>query len=145
MVNFTHQDQGTSASCWQQAGLGRIAALDPEKLFHALSSVIVLAAHLDDETLGAGGLIRMALCQGIDVHVIVCSFGEASHPDSATHTAAQLASLRKAELDEAMSTLRVQGPQAGTLHLHCLGLGDGKLETQQARIRAALKQHASRG
>ncbi|UTM47496.1 bifunctional PIG-L family deacetylase/class I SAM-dependent methyltransferase [Glutamicibacter mysorens] len=145
MVSFTHQDQGTAASCWQQAGLGRIATLDPEDLFREISSVIVLAAHPDDETLGAGGLIRMALCRGIDVHVIVCSFGEASHPHSATHTAAQLASLRKEELAEAMGTLRVQGPQAGTLHLHCLGLGDGKLETQQARIRAALEQHAAQG
>ena len=142
MVNFTHQDQGTSASCWQQAGLERIAALDPEKLFHAIASVIVLAAHPDDETLGAGGLIRMALGRGIDVHVIVCSFGEASHPDSTTHSAAQLAALRQAELAEAMDTLRAQGPRSGTLHLHCLGLGDGKLEAQQEPIRAALEQHA---
>lgn len=145
MVSFTHREPGTCAARWQQAGLEQISALEPEKLFNATTSVIVLAAHPDDESLGAGGLISMALERGIKVHVIACSFGEASHPDSKTHTAAQLASLRKAELAQAMDRLQPQGTHAGRLHLHCLGLGDGQLETQQEQIRAALEQHAGEG
>lgn len=141
-MSFTHQEQGTSAACWQQAGTAALAALDPEHLFSAISSVIILAAHPDDETLGAGGLIGMALDRGLDVHVIACTFGEASHPQSTTHSRQQLAALREAELAEATGGLREAAGHSGALHLHCLGLGDGQLPQQQPQISAALEQYA---
>ncbi len=43
-----------------------------------------VAAHPDDETLGAGGLLALTARAGVDVDVVVATDGEASHPDSPT-------------------------------------------------------------
>ena len=66
--------------------------------FHRL---VVAAAHPDDESLMAGGLIASAAARGMTVDVVVASAGEASHPDSPTHDQECLARLRQDEVPAA--------------------------------------------
>lgn len=140
MVNFTHQEAGTAASDWQAAGLGEIAALDPSRIFEGVEQLIVIAAHPDDESLGAAGLIGQALRRGLEVQVLVCSFGEASHPQSPTCTAGELAAVRESELRTAMHALAAGHPGKGTLQLHCPGLPDGQLAAHQEHLADVLRQ-----
>ena len=80
--------------------------------------LLVLVAHPDDETLVAGGLLADTP-RHVPVDVVVASDGEASHPRSPTHTPADLARIRRAEVREAVELL---APHA---ELHLLGLPDG--------------------
>ncbi|MFK5633706.1 PIG-L deacetylase family protein [Ornithinimicrobium sp. LYQ103] len=64
-------------------------------------SVVVLAPHCDDETLGAGGAIRRHVEEGDDVRVVVATGGSGlTHP---LFTSAQLATVQ----DEARAAMRV--------------------------------------
>ncbi len=47
---------------------------------------VVLAAHPDDESLGAGGFLAKLHAAGADIKVLLCTAGEASHPESPTTT-----------------------------------------------------------
>lgn len=94
--------------------------------------LVVLAAHPDDETLGAGGLIAASARLGARVTVVVASDGEASHPQSPTRTPAALAALRRAELCAAVARL------APSANVHCLGLPDGRLDDYPESLDAAL-------
>lgn len=60
-------------------------------------TLVVLAPHPDDETLGCGGLIAGARALGRRVEVVVITDGSGSHPGSRTHPPARLAALRRAE------------------------------------------------
>ncbi len=86
-------------------------------------SVIVAGAHPDDETLGIGAGIAELVADGVEVHVVCASDGEAalSHvgldiPD--------LAQRRVAELREAMLTL-------GVASVTVPGLPDGRLSEHE--------------
>ena len=76
--------------------------------------LVVVAAHPDDETLGAGGLLARTARAGLDVDVVVATDGEASHPDSPTYSPADLARWRAKEVEQAVALL---APDA---HLHLL-------------------------
>ncbi len=91
----------------------------PAWLLEGYQQLVVLGAHPDDETLGAGGLMAAAAEAGLEVQVVVATAGEASHPDSPV-TPEQLAQVRLRELAEA-------GASLGTVRPHCLGLPDGEL------------------
>jgi SAM-dependent methyltransferase len=69
------------------------------------------------------------------VTVIIASDGDASHPDSPTHSAGQLARLRRAEVIQAVSRL---APQATVV---MLGLPDGHLDEHRAELGAAIAVH----
>ena len=96
--------------------------------------LLVVVAHPDDETLALGGLIHDAGRHGLRTSVLVASDGEASHPDSPTHSPDALARIRRRELTTALRTLN---PGA---RCHGLGLADGRLgehvETMTAEIAA---------
>ena len=83
--------------------------------------LLVVVAHPDDETLAVGGLIHDAGRRGLRTTVLVASDGEASHPHSPTHSPADLAAIRRAELAAAMRTLNRRAC------CRRLGLGDGLL------------------
>ncbi len=93
--------------------------------------LVVLAAHPDDETLGAGGLISAAEAAGIDVSIVVATDGEASHPGAAD--AAGLGARRRLELVAALGEL---APRA---RLRFLGLPDGGLRENAGALRRALE------
>ena len=72
-------------------------------------SLLVIAPHPDDETIGAGGLIHAMTRLGKRVRVVVVSDGRASHPDSRLYRPAALAALRRTESLAAMASLGVPG------------------------------------
>ncbi|MBM9476367.1 PIG-L family deacetylase [Nakamurella flavida] len=132
---FDHRDQGTAEGLWREALPGLIGPLDDAGLEH----LVVLAAHPDDESLGAGGLLARAAARGIDVTVIIATSGEGSHPESPTHTPAGLAEVREAEARAAVAVL------APTAALQFLRLPDGGLAGHAVELTRALERRVAAG
>ena len=126
MVTFTHAQPGTAATAWQ---LGDLPALDEV----SERRLVVLAAHPDDETLGAGGLIAHLAALGAEIDVVVATDGEASHPDSRTWTPAQLGLVREREVRAAVRAL---APDA---RVHLLRFPDGHLADHVPQLVEALR------
>ena len=83
------------------------------------SRLVVVAAHPDDESRGAGGLIAQAAAAGLTVYVVLLTAGEASSyaaPDKTRHA---LATMRLAETENALARL------APDSYLAFLGVPDG--------------------
>lgn len=129
VTRFSHDRPGTPAQRWlQHAGRAQVPALD----LTGLARLVVLAAHPDDESLGAGGLIATAHRRGIEVLLVLLSAGEHSHPNSPTHTPEQLAVRR---LDEARAALHELAPGARTVFL---AVEDGKVAAAQHTVTTRL-------
>lgn len=115
---FSHAQTGTPESVWRaDPVLAEAEDLDLSRF----QRLVVAAAHPDDESLMAGGLIASAAARGMTVDVVVASAGEASHPESPTHDQECLARLRHGEVTAAVHAL------APSAHLHLFGLSDGHL------------------
>jgi len=82
-------------------------------------SLVVVAPHPDDESLGCGGLIATARAHGVPVEIIIVSDGTGSHPNSRAYPPARLKALRE---DEARAAAAELGVEAGAVHF--LGLPD---------------------
>jgi LmbE family N-acetylglucosaminyl deacetylase len=96
--------------------------LDIETLVNSspYQSILIVAPHPDDETLGCGGAIAL-LCQlNIAVKVLVVSDGTKSHPNSLAYPPPALKKLREQESLAALAILGV-APEAVTF----LGMPDG--------------------
>jgi LmbE family N-acetylglucosaminyl deacetylase/SAM-dependent methyltransferase len=135
VVSFSHEEAGTSERIWQQDGWpaqARSLVLDCARL-------LVVAAHPDDETLGAGGLIGAAAATGIPVSVIVATNGEASHPHSPTHTPADLAAVRRVEV---VAAIRLLAPEA---RVRLLDLPDGDLAQHRNSLEEAVLEEMVAG
>ena len=114
-VSFTHVAPGTPAAAWRDHpgwGAGTPVSLD------GVARLVVVAAHPDDESLGAGGLVATATRRGLEVEILCATDGEGSHPDSPTRTPEQLAGLRVEEGRQAARALGVD-------RVHRLELPDG--------------------
>jgi LmbE family N-acetylglucosaminyl deacetylase len=133
MVTFAHADAGTAEDEWLQAGVGSLPEFPLDDVELAARTVVVLAAHPDDETLGAGGLIARLADLGAAIRVVLCSAGEASHPHSPTTTPDELAARRLQEFGEAMTALGVGDRWT------FLGLPDGQLGQHRPAIHDALR------
>ena len=142
-MSFSHLDEGTSEEVWAAAGVADLAELalpawTPDTL------LLVAVAHPDDETLGATGLIRAALRGGARVRLVVATAGEASHPDSPTHTPEDLVRLRRTEMDHALAALAADaGPwgedRSAALTWTSLGLPDSAVAEHADAVRAAVE------
>jgi LmbE family N-acetylglucosaminyl deacetylase len=86
-----------------------IAELAPSELSPSELSVLVVAPHPDDETLGCGGAIALLQARGCNVQILVVSDGTQSHPHSRKYPAAALRQLREAETHHAMTVLGING------------------------------------
>ncbi|QCW49461.1 bifunctional PIG-L family deacetylase/class I SAM-dependent methyltransferase [Nocardioides dongxiaopingii] len=133
---FTHAGAGTPAARWR-AHPAR-AALPPLDLT-AHARVVVVAAHPDDESLGAGGLTALAHRTGIAVTLVVATAGEHSHPRSPTTAPAELARRRG---EESRAAWRALGPTEDPL---LLGLEDGDLAAHQDDLTTRLVREVGDG
>ena len=120
-VAFDHRDPGTPEGDW------RTDAIPAEPLTVGDGALIVVAAHPDDETLGAGGLLRTAARDGREVTVLIATDGEAADP---TRPGAGIA--RRQETAAALAHL---APRAG---IRFLGLPDGGLRERTEELDALL-------
>ena len=128
MVTFDATLPGTPVETWRRAlDEHSIAAftVDADRL-------VVVAAHPDDETLGAAGLIAAADRIGLPVHVVVVTDGGASHPQSPTYRPEQLAEVRAREVRAAIGTI---APRAT---ITFLGYPDGQAAQFRSQITADL-------
>jgi LmbE family N-acetylglucosaminyl deacetylase/SAM-dependent methyltransferase len=123
-TTFTPADPGTPEDIWTDA-VARLPSLTTPGPGAVL---VVVAAHPDDESLGAGGLIAAAAARGAQVHLVVATAGEASHPQSPTHTPARLAAIRRDEARAAAAAL------APGLRPEFLDLPDGALEQHRTLL-----------
>lgn len=137
MVSFTHNDAGTPEADWARSGVATLPELPLDAGELAATAFVVLAAHPDDESLGAGGLMARLHRLGADVRVLLCTAGEASHPESPSTTPEQLSALRLREFAGALGGLV---PDAEWRHL---GLPDGKLAAHRAQVLAAIGDAAA--
>ncbi|RAN76757.1 hypothetical protein B5P43_22345 [Bacillus sp. SRB_336] len=123
MVAFTHDQATTPEAEWLASP--RIAEMSELHIDWAtVQKLIVLAAHPDDETLGAAGLLQQADAHDVPIEVIVATSGENSHPHSPTHAPADLAAVRAVELRTALELLAPQAVHTileipdGGIHAH---------------------------
>ena len=115
--SFTNIGPGTPATVWRRHPSW--TAGEPLTL-EGYARVVVLAAHPDDESLGAGGLTTTAVASGLGVVIMCATDGEHSHPDSPTLTPAELADIRAREGRAAATAL-------GVTDVRRLELSDGDL------------------
>lgn len=117
---FTHTESGTAETEWsERPEWGDLRSADA--LLSGRRRLVVVAAHPDDETLAAGGLIALAARAGLEVTVVLLTDGEASHPGSPTLSSHDLAGLRVEESRAALARL------APSATIERLGLPDGHL------------------
>jgi LmbE family N-acetylglucosaminyl deacetylase/SAM-dependent methyltransferase len=129
VVTFDSSLPGTPAEAWTTDG--RLSTLRPIDL-GPNDRVIVVAAHPDDETLGAGGLIAECFALGIPIEVIVVTDGAASHAPTPSSDPAALAATRAAEARAAVGILA-----PGTA-VTLLGFPDGGIREQRDEVNDTL-------
>lgn len=118
-VAFDHRDPGTTEDRWAAAAPWR----DRPELRLDADRVLVVAAHPDDETLGAAGLLAQAARRGIPSHVLVLTDGEAADP-----SAQDLPRTRRTETIEALQDV---APAAAVTFA---GLPDGGLRESRDAV-----------
>jgi LmbE family N-acetylglucosaminyl deacetylase len=108
---------GTPVPVW-------LAALDREALppldLTGCRSLVVVAPHPDDETLGLGATIAQLVSSGVDVQVVSVSDGGAARPGASLSEQLRLVTTRRHELRRATGFLGIPPPIS-------LGLPDGQL------------------
>ncbi|MGI9005465.1 MAG: PIG-L deacetylase family protein [Streptosporangiaceae bacterium] len=121
---------GTGEAIWQAwTGLGLLPEIDPDRW----RSAVILAAHPDDEVLGAGGTIARLASKGCRLRLIAVTDGEASHPGHRDP-----AGLARRRAEETLAALKVLG--AGSCEVIRLGLPDAGLTGRQDELAAAIAE-----
>ncbi|RUP04792.1 MAG: PIG-L family deacetylase [Mycobacterium sp.] len=111
---------GTPAQDW-------LSALRPPTLALTCTSLVVVAAHPDDETLGMGATMAQLIASGVPVRVVSVSDGGAARPDASVAERVRLEDARRAELRAAAAVLGVGPPLS-------LGLPDGQLAEHEDHL-----------
>ena len=107
---------GTTEETWDAwAGLKHLPAADPL----GWPSVVIVAAHPDDEILGVGGTMSMLAAAGARLRLIAVTDGEASHPGADPEA---IARMRTTESATARDVLRIQDIEVIRLRLPDTGL-----------------------
>ncbi|MEV7041579.1 bifunctional PIG-L family deacetylase/class I SAM-dependent methyltransferase [Amycolatopsis sp. NPDC051061] len=106
----------------------------PEEPFER---ALVVAAHPDDETLGASGLLQRLHAAGTAVTLVVATDGEAAFPAAGAAERRELARTRRHELED---SVRAQGLSA--VEPVWLGLPDSDLASHGDELTSTLRSHA---
>lgn len=109
-------------------------SLDLSTLPHS-GRACVVAAHPDDEVLGAAGLITHLVQIGVEIGMVWATDGEASHPGSTVMPPENLGRTRRAESGAALARLGI-APRA----THHLALPDGQVRPHIGALRHELAQ-----
>jgi LmbE family N-acetylglucosaminyl deacetylase len=96
-----------------------------------ISSAVVVAAHPDDEVLGAGGLISVLAASRVRLRLVAVTDGERSHQGHASPDA-----LARQRTAETAAALRALG--ARTAEVVRLRLPDSKLASREDELTASL-------
>ena len=120
---FDSRNLGTPDSYWQAELSNAPAWTLPE------GPVVVVAAHPDDETFGAGGLIHSCSRAGREVTVITVTDGEGARTDLA-----RPGTVRRRELRAALSCL-----SGRYIQWHRLGMPDGNVVSHESTVERAIK------
>lgn len=132
---FTHAGSGTPSSAWRaDSRWSDVVDVSDRLTAGGIDRVVVVAAHPDDETLGAAGVCARAHRLGLGVEVVLLTAGEHSHPDSPTTAPDALARLRRAE---SAAALRVVAPSGATTYV---GIEDGCVAAHEDAVVARLVQ-----
>ena len=114
---------GTSDSYWQ------VELANAPEWTPAAGPIVVVAAHPDDETFAAGGLINSCARAGMAVTVITVTDGEAARTDLP-----EAGAVRRREMRAALSCL-----SGGYIQWHRLGMPDGNVTSHEAFVESAIK------
>ncbi len=124
---------GTNEAAWRRwPGLTEFPVLDAG----VWTSAVIVAAHPDDEVLGAGGTICLLAAAGARLRLIAVTDGESSHPGCGDAVA--LARRRARERSEALLTLGAAGAEVVRL-----GLPDSGLAGREGVIASAVADLAT--
>jgi LmbE family N-acetylglucosaminyl deacetylase len=123
---------GTSEADWRDWPLlGQLPETSPDRW----SSAVILAAHPDDEVLGAGGTIARLAARGCRLRLIAATDGESSHPGHPDPAA--LAERRTRETRAALQALGATDTEVIRLGLPDAGL-TGRHDEIAARLAGML-------
>jgi LmbE family N-acetylglucosaminyl deacetylase len=121
---------GTPEWAWRTwPAFGQLPVLDAT----GWASAVVVAAHPDDEVLGAGGTIAVLAARGARLRLVALTDGEASHP----HRRESIASRRAAETLAALAALGARDTE-----IIRLGLPDSGLAAHEHDVTARLRELA---
>ncbi|MDB6043232.1 MAG: putative N-acetylglucosaminylphosphatidylinositol deacetylase [Gammaproteobacteria bacterium] len=121
---FDPNNLGTPDSYWQSELSNSLEWTPP-----AGSPIVVVAAHPDDETFGAGGLIHTCARAGHPVSVITVTDGEGARTDLP-----EPGVIRRRELRAALSCL-----SGRYIQWHRLGVPDGNVALHDSFVERAIK------
>ncbi len=130
----------TPADAWRtHPRYGRAPRLELVNGDEPFSRLVVVAAHPDDESLGAGGLIATAADRGLSVYVVLLTAGEASPFAAPASTRHALATLRLAEMENALARLAPENT------LVFLGAPDGEVAANETQVTRSLTELVGNG
>jgi LmbE family N-acetylglucosaminyl deacetylase len=113
---------GTSVADWTAWG----RSFPSLGLAHC-QTLLLVAPHPDDETLGFGATAATLRSRGVEVQVVSASDGGGAYPNLSPLQRSRLEHLRRAELHRATACLGLPRPI-------CLGLPDGRLAETEAEL-----------
>ncbi len=128
MLTVSELEPGTSEAEWLAWTSLQEA---PSLVLPPAGRLVVVAPHPDDEVLGAAGLMRQAVAQGLTVEVVAVTDGEASHPGLRRHPSTLRARRRH-------ETLAALGELDLDVAIHRLTLPDGGVAGREALLLARL-------
>jgi LmbE family N-acetylglucosaminyl deacetylase len=107
----------------------------PEVAPSSWSSAVVVAAHPDDEVLGAGGTIAIMAAAGVPVRLVAVTDGEASHPGA---DPVAVARTRATETAAALDLLGASG-----IEVTRLGFPDTGLAAREDELTKVLREQCA--
>lgn len=93
-------------------------------------TALIICAHSDDQILGVGGTMAKLSDQGYDVHTLIMSYGELSHPHLEEE---YIQSVRE---EESLSANRVVHGSTVTF----LGINEGRFRDEQGTAKTTIKE-----